>query len=144
MLIVDLSEVKLPGEAKQNNLLAPECCHPIDSGDTVTYIFNGPQWFDRDWMPDKDPSLYFSIIYYFKALINLVIVISSYEPQSMDPGFDDTIGTVNHDGLVFLVIHLNLKVGCPMDLTSFPYDRQSCRFKFGSWAYDGFRVSIYV
>jgi hypothetical protein len=29
MLIVDVSEVKLPGEAKQNNL-APECGQPID------------------------------------------------------------------------------------------------------------------
>jgi hypothetical protein len=31
MLIVDMSEVKLPGEAKQNNLLL-ECGQPIDGG----------------------------------------------------------------------------------------------------------------
>jgi hypothetical protein len=31
MLIVDTSAVKLPGEAKQNNL-APECGQPIDAG----------------------------------------------------------------------------------------------------------------
>jgi hypothetical protein len=32
MLIVDVSEVKLPGEAKQNNL-PPECGQPIDAGE---------------------------------------------------------------------------------------------------------------
>jgi hypothetical protein len=31
MLIVDVSEVKLPGEAKQSNL-PPECGQPIDGG----------------------------------------------------------------------------------------------------------------
>jgi hypothetical protein len=31
MLIVDMSEVKLPGEANQNNL-PPECGQPIDAG----------------------------------------------------------------------------------------------------------------
>jgi hypothetical protein len=32
MLIVDMSAIKLPGEAKQNNL-PPECGQPIDTGD---------------------------------------------------------------------------------------------------------------
>jgi hypothetical protein len=32
MLIVEMIEVKLPGEAKQNNL-PPECGQPIDMGD---------------------------------------------------------------------------------------------------------------
>jgi hypothetical protein len=33
MLIVDMSAVKLPGEAKQNDL-PPECGQPIDAGET--------------------------------------------------------------------------------------------------------------
>jgi hypothetical protein len=32
MLIVDMSEVKLPGKAKQNNL-PPECRQPIEVGE---------------------------------------------------------------------------------------------------------------
>jgi hypothetical protein len=32
MLIVDMSAVKLPSEAKQNNL-PPECGQPIDAGE---------------------------------------------------------------------------------------------------------------
>jgi hypothetical protein len=34
MLIIDMSEIKLPGEAKLNNL-PPECGQPIDAGDDV-------------------------------------------------------------------------------------------------------------
>jgi hypothetical protein len=37
MLIVDTSAVKLPGEAKQNNL-PPECGQPIDVGETTADI----------------------------------------------------------------------------------------------------------
>ena len=31
---------------------------------------------------------------------------------------------------------------CSYDLTWFPYDTQSCRFKYGSWTYDGFKVKF--
>jgi hypothetical protein len=37
MLIVDVSEVKLPDEAQQNNL-PPECGQPIDGGDMVVLL----------------------------------------------------------------------------------------------------------
>jgi hypothetical protein len=41
MLIVDVSEVQLPGEAEQNNL-PPECGQPIDGGDNwATLALNG-------------------------------------------------------------------------------------------------------
>jgi hypothetical protein len=36
MLIFDMSAVKLPGEAKQDNL-PPECGQPIDVGGSVSY-----------------------------------------------------------------------------------------------------------
>ncbi|VDI40111.1 Hypothetical predicted protein [Mytilus galloprovincialis] len=31
---------------------------------------------------------------------------------------------------------------CPVDVTFFPFDTQSCLLKFGSWAYHGFEVDI--
>jgi hypothetical protein len=36
MLIIDMSEVNLPGEAKQNKL-SPECGQPIDWGVIALY-----------------------------------------------------------------------------------------------------------
>jgi hypothetical protein len=40
MLILDMSAVKLPGEAKQNNL-PPKCGQPIDAGARVGYRTDG-------------------------------------------------------------------------------------------------------
>ena len=30
---------------------------------------------------------------------------------------------------------------CPIDITWFPFDDQNCEMKFGSWTYNGFKVS---
>jgi hypothetical protein len=38
-MVVDVSGVKLPGEAKQNNL-PPECGQPIDAGDVIHLQLN--------------------------------------------------------------------------------------------------------
>ncbi len=27
-------------------------------------------------------------------------------------------------------------------MTSFPFDIQTCKFKFGSWTYDGYKVNL--
>jgi hypothetical protein len=44
MLIIDMSDVKLPGEAKQNNL-PPECGQPIDGSENGIYfqLKSGPE-----------------------------------------------------------------------------------------------------
>ena len=31
---------------------------------------------------------------------------------------------------------------CPIDITWFPFDDQDCAMKFGSWTYNGFKVSV--
>ena len=35
------------------------------------------------------------------------------------------------------------KSTCKIDITWFPFDEQSCAMKFGSWTYDGFKVSAF-
>jgi hypothetical protein len=50
MLIVDMSEVKLPGEARQNNL-PPECGQPIDVGDCTAWINVCTHWIQRQNKP---------------------------------------------------------------------------------------------
>ena len=34
------------------------------------------------------------------------------------------------------------KSGCVVDMANFPFDKQTCLFKFGSWAYDGGKVTV--
>lgn len=33
------------------------------------------------------------------------------------------------------------KSSCEIDVEYFPFDEQTCVLKFGSWTYDGFKVS---
>ena len=35
-----------------------------------------------------------------------------------------------------------IKATCAFDLTNFPYDRQLCQIKLGSWTYNGFQLII--
>ena len=34
------------------------------------------------------------------------------------------------------------KSSCEVDMTNFPFDEQSCSFKFGSWTYDGLKLDL--
>ena len=54
----------------------------------------------------------------------------------------DTLAVVYNSGDVLHIPAATVVAICPMDLTKFPFDEQTCVFKFGSWAYDGFQVSI--
>ena len=47
-----------------------------------------------------------------------------------------------HNGTAFWPILTRLKSTCQIDVTYFPYDEQECKLKFGSWTYNGYRVSI--
>ena len=48
---------------------------------------------------------------------------------------------VSHDGNVFWPPPTKLRSTCPVDVTYFPFDDQTCVLKLGSWTYDGFQVS---
>ncbi|XP_042553649.1 neuronal acetylcholine receptor subunit alpha-5 isoform X2 [Dipodomys spectabilis] len=47
---------------------------------------------------------------------------------------------VRHDGRVTWTQPANYKSSCTIDVTFFPFDRQNCSMKFGSWTYDGSQV----
>jgi hypothetical protein len=56
MLIVDMNAVKLPSEAKQNNL-PPECGQPIDVGDTVIIAIQALVFEASDLQDHHSPKL---------------------------------------------------------------------------------------
>ncbi|GFO36506.1 neuronal acetylcholine receptor subunit alpha-10 [Plakobranchus ocellatus] len=62
-------------------------------------------------------------------------------------GFVNVSGSkvsIQHDGNVKWMIPLMVASACAVDVTYFPYDRQSCEIKFGSWIYDIDQLNIVV
>eukprot|EP00111_Clytia_hemisphaerica_P019011 TCONS_00056209-protein len=49
---------------------------------------------------------------------------------------------VNHEGSVTWLAPAIITGKCPMNIRYFPFDTQSCRFKFGSWAYHGDEIDL--
>jgi hypothetical protein len=52
------------------------------------------------------------------------------------------MAVVQHDGSVLWIPPAIYKSSCKIDITHFPFDKQSCLLKFGSWTYDGFKLDI--
>ncbi|XP_072014391.1 neuronal acetylcholine receptor subunit non-alpha-3-like [Amphiura filiformis] len=50
--------------------------------------------------------------------------------------------TVSSDGSVRWTVKVTLRSACQMRLISFPFDRQECILRFGSWSYDGTLVNL--
>ena len=53
----------------------------------------------------------------------------------------EPLAIVYYTGHVLFIPPMHLHSSCSIDLLKFPYDTQICSFKFGSWTYDGFKVS---
>ena len=63
---------------------------------------------------------------------------------SADEAFDGTYHTnvvVTHEGMCTYIPPGIFKSTCKIDITWFPFDEQTCDMKFGSWTYDGFKVT---
>lgn len=65
--------------------------------------------------------------------------------NSVDTSFDSTYPTnmvVYNTGDVHWVPPGIFKISCKIDIEWFPFDEQRCKFKFGSWTYDGFKLDL--
>ena len=52
------------------------------------------------------------------------------------------MAVVDHEGTVLWIPMAIFKSTCSIDITHFPFDEQTCRMKFGSWTYDGFKLDV--
>ena len=53
-----------------------------------------------------------------------------------------TKATLNSHGIITWEPPAMYKSYCKIDVEYFPFDEQKCHMKFGSWTYDGFKVSL--
>ena len=70
--------------------------------------------------------------------------LQTFEYFSASESFDSTFPTnvvVTSEGLCTYIPPGMFKSSCPIDITWFPFDDQSCDMKFGSWTYNGFKVT---
>ena len=56
--------------------------------------------------------------------------------------FPETNAIVSNNGYVLWVVPAMIKSSCKIDVTYFPFDKQNCPLKFGSWTYDGFQLDL--
>ncbi|PAV56503.1 hypothetical protein WR25_00211 isoform F [Diploscapter pachys] len=66
---------------------------------------------------------------------------------SVDSAFDSTckVNLLNyHDGNINWMPPGIFKISCKLDIYWFPFDRQSCVFKFGSWSFSNDKLKIEV
>uniref|UniRef100_A0A8D2IRH3 Cholinergic receptor nicotinic beta 3 subunit n=2 Tax=Varanus komodoensis TaxID=61221 RepID=A0A8D2IRH3_VARKO len=65
--------------------------------------------------------------------------------ENADGRFEGSLMTkaiVKYNGIVVWTPPASYKSSCTMDVTFFPFDRQNCSMKFGSWTYDGSMVDL--
>uniref|UniRef100_A0A674NYG2 Cholinergic receptor nicotinic beta 3 subunit b n=1 Tax=Takifugu rubripes TaxID=31033 RepID=A0A674NYG2_TAKRU len=65
--------------------------------------------------------------------------------ENADGRFEGSLMTkaiVRYNGAITWTPPASYKSACTMDVTFFPFDRQNCTMKFGSWTYDGTMVDL--
>ncbi|KAG7461650.1 hypothetical protein MATL_G00193370 [Megalops atlanticus] len=65
--------------------------------------------------------------------------------ENADGRFEGSLMTkaiVKSNGTIMWTPPASYKSACTMDVTFFPFDRQNCSMKFGSWTYDGNMVDL--
>ncbi|XP_055368506.1 neuronal acetylcholine receptor subunit non-alpha-2-like isoform X3 [Betta splendens] len=65
--------------------------------------------------------------------------------ENADGRFEGSLMTkaiVKYNGAITWTPPASYKSACTMDVTFFPFDRQNCSMKFGSWTYDGHMVDL--
>ncbi|KAE8285883.1 Neuronal acetylcholine receptor subunit non-alpha-2 GFN-alpha-2 Precursor [Larimichthys crocea] len=65
--------------------------------------------------------------------------------ENADGRFEGSLMTkaiVRYNGAITWTPPASYKSACTMDVTFFPFDRQNCTMKFGSWTYDGNMVDL--
>ncbi|XP_052005799.1 neuronal acetylcholine receptor subunit non-alpha-2-like [Xyrauchen texanus] len=65
--------------------------------------------------------------------------------ENADGRFEGSLMTkviVKYNGMITWTPPASYKSACTMDVTFFPFDRQNCSMKFGSWTYDGNMVNL--
>uniref|UniRef100_A0A8C3W8Y8 Cholinergic receptor nicotinic beta 3 subunit n=1 Tax=Catagonus wagneri TaxID=51154 RepID=A0A8C3W8Y8_9CETA len=108
----------------------------------TTNVWLKQEWTDHKlrWNPDEYDGIH-SIKVPSESLWLPDIVLF----ENADGRFEGSLMTkavVKSNGTVLWTPPASYRSSCTMDVTFFPFDRQTCSLKFGSWTYDGTMVDL--
>ncbi|XP_048761754.1 neuronal acetylcholine receptor subunit alpha-2-like isoform X3 [Ostrea edulis] len=55
----------------------------------------------------------------------------------------DSLCIIDNNGSVVWIPQAIFKSSCKIDVKAFPFDKQKCHLKFGSWTYDGLKLDLF-
>ncbi|XP_015790530.1 acetylcholine receptor subunit alpha-type acr-16 [Tetranychus urticae] len=125
-------------------------------GITLTQIFDLDEknqilttniWLDQEWIDDFltwDVKQFGNVskIRIPCELIWLPDIVLYNSADDYTRGYMNSRAIVEPNGNVFWAPPTKFYSTCPVDVTYFPFDDQTCYMKFGSWIYDGFQVDL--
>ena len=72
-----------------------------------------------------------------------LFVINTAEANGFVGFTDQHLAIVNNNGMVYLTLKIGiLRTRCNLDFYYFPFDKQTCSIRFGSWQYDSSQLVI--
>merc|ERR1719206_530540 len=125
-------------------------------GITLTQIFDMDEknqvlttniWLDQEW---KDELLTWNpkdfngitklLVPCEKLWLPDIVLYNSADDYSK--GYFKSLASVDYTGNVFWPPPTKFRSTCPVDVTYFPFDDQTCNLKLSSWMYDGTKVDV--
>ena len=92
-------------------------------------------------MLDLDQNV--SIVSHSDPHIKKSNIPSYFSADDYSKGYFKSLASVDYTGNVFWPPPTKFRSTCPVDVTYFPFDDQTCNLKLSSWMYDGTKVSGY-
>ncbi|XP_004478328.2 neuronal acetylcholine receptor subunit beta-3 [Dasypus novemcinctus] len=108
----------------------------------TTNVWLKQEWTDHKlrWNPDEYGGIHsIKVPSDFLWLPDIVLF------ENADGRFEGSLMTkviVRYNGTVIWTPPASYKSSCTIDVKFFPFDRQNCSMKFGSWTYDGSMVDL--
>lgn len=112
---------------------------------TAVWIYE--EWIDENlkWNTEKFKSL--NMIMVPSDLLWVPDIFIFNTASENNAGYVNVTGSkimIKPTGRVRWMVPLMIKSSCSVDVTYFPYDRQECTVRFGSWVYDGEQLNLFT
>lgn len=128
----------------------------IKVGITLTQIFDMDEknqvlttniWLDHEWTDEMltwNPADFNNItklrVPCDKLWLPDIVLYNSADDYSME--YYRALAVVESNGLVFWSPPTKFRSTCPVEVTYFPFDDQTCNLKLSSWMYDGSKLDV--